>query len=203
MATVKRAPYHRVSSGGLAIRGEVNTAGAGDARPAVLILYGAERTESSSLRLLERVARAGLTAISVELVPDWALEALEEAADAVSEFAAVLLAGRHPGLAPPVALGIFGEKRHALLAIAVAAREPRVTRLVTWSPEVWESVEKTVGGALSAGVAARWLELRSGIETAPPRRSGQKVGGAAEVRRVPRESEMIDAAVAWFSAMLS
>lgn len=206
MATVKRVPYERASSGGVGIRGEVRTAGAGDGRPAVLLLVGedrgADRKEGASVRLLERLARAGLTAISAEIVPDWGVETLEGAADGVSRLVADLLAGRHSGLAAPRALGVFGAKRQALLAIAVAAREPRVVSLVTWDPEVLESMEESRLAGLSAGVRARWLEIRSGKKSGRPERE-KKEPGAAEVRRLASDAEMMDAAVAWFAAMLS
>ncbi len=204
MATVKRIPYQRASTGGVAIQGEVRTAGPGDGRPAVLILLGAERNEGAGVRLLERLARAGLTAISAEILPHWSVDTLEEAADAVSRFAGDLLAGRHSGLAAPRGLGIFGEKRQALLAIAVANREPRVASLVTWDPEAFESVQQGRMAALSAEVRARWLEMRSGKKSGQRERGGERrEPGAAEVRRLASDAEMMDAAVAWFAAMLS
>ncbi len=203
MATVKRVPYQHLRSANLAIRGEVNTADAGDGRPAVLILLGAERKEGISVPLLERLARAGLTAISAAIVPDWTAENLEEAADAVSEFAADLLAGRHPGLAPPRALGIFGERRQRLLAIAVAAREPRVAYLVTWDPEDPEPVEEERLAALSAKVQGRWLEMGWAKKSALRRRGRENGLGASKVLRLANEAQAMDAAVAWFVGMLS
>ncbi|GBD32095.1 hypothetical protein HRbin33_01057 [bacterium HR33] len=203
MATVKRTPYRLASRSGFAIRGEVNTAGAQDRRPAVLVFIGPEGRRDAAAKLVERLGRAGLTAISVEMVPDWSLDTLEPAAGAVGEFAGNLLEERHPGLAPPRALGLFGEGRHGLLAMAVAAREPRVSSLVTVDPESPDPVQKVRLAERLAGVGPRWLEVAR-VEKFPPRGSSRgEFGGPSEVRRVSSETEIIDAAVEWFLAMLS
>jgi hypothetical protein len=163
-----------------------------------LIVLESQRSDSASVRLAERLAKAGLTAISLEIAPPWTLEELPAAASAVSEFAADLLEGRHPGLAAPRALGIFAEGREALLAIAIAGCEPRVVSLVTREPEIPESIDESQLAALARSVTARWLELRAEQELPTPIR-----GKPTQVRRVSNEKEMMEAAVAWLAGMLS
>jgi hypothetical protein len=162
-----------------------------------VILLGSEGAKSTGLRLVERLAKAGLTAISVEIVPEWTAPALDAASGAVAEFAAELLEGRHPGLAAPHALGLLGGKKEALLAIAAAAKERRVASLVTWDVELPRSMDRGEAARLAEGVTARWLEVRSAKGSGSPISGGQR-----EVRRASGEKEVMDAAVGWLAAML-
>ncbi|UCG86718.1 MAG: alpha/beta fold hydrolase [Gemmatimonadota bacterium] len=150
MSTTKATPFQLTGADGEALRGEVRTAGCGVGRPVVVICHGFKGFKDWGFfpKLAERLARAGLTAVSFNFSssgvgPDGMsfterkrfghgtysgdLQDLATVADA-------LVAGNLvPDLPGTSTYGLFGHSRGGGIVILHAGRDPAVRALVTWA----------------------------------------------------------------------
>lgn len=157
MATPIRSPFELRGADGGPLRGDVRAAGSG-VRPAVLICHGFKGFKDWGFfpHLAERLARAGMTAVSCNFTgsgvgPDGETFSEPERfghatlgadlGDVATVVGALESGALAPGGAPPSALGFFGHSRGGGVAILHAAAHPSVRALVTWA---------------SIGTAHRW-----------------------------------------------
>ena len=148
MATIKKTPFELRGADGGPLRGDVRTAGAN--RPAVVICHGFKGFKDWGMfpHLAERLARAGLTAVSFNFSgsgvgadgesfsePDrFAHDTYNRQLDDLSEVLRVLSAARLvPGLGVPPRRGLLGHSRGGGVAILKTAEDPGIGALVTWS----------------------------------------------------------------------
>jgi dienelactone hydrolase len=148
MATPVRTPFVLSGADGGPLRGDVRSAGDA-ARPAVVICHGFKGFKDWGFfpPLAERLARAGLTAVSFNFTGSGVGadgETFDEperfghatfGAD-LTDLATVIEAlhsGGLPGAGPPTALGLLGHSRGGGVALLRAAGDRRVRALVTWS----------------------------------------------------------------------
>jgi dienelactone hydrolase len=126
---------------------DVRSGGRGSPRPAVIVLHGFKGFKDWGMfpPLAERLARAGFTAVTLNLSGS----GVDDAGDfslperfAHDTFTAELtdlgrvadaLALGALGVSPPSSLGLVGHSRGGGIAVLQAARDPRVRALVTWS----------------------------------------------------------------------
>jgi len=128
-------------------------------RPTVVVVHGFKGFKDWGMfpPLAERVARAGFTAVTVNLsgsgVDEHGAFAYPERfghntfsaeLDDLGRVLAALATG-HLGLAPTLEVGLLGHSRGGAIAIHAAAADPRVRALVTWAP--LGSVARWVGRA--------------------------------------------------------
>lgn len=126
---------------------DVRTSDRSAARPAVIIVHGFKGFKDWGMfpPLAERIARAGLSAVSLNLsgsgVDDRGEFAWPERfghntfsaeVEDIRRLIAALVEGRL-GMAPVGRLGVIGHSRGGAMAILTARRDPRVQALVTWS----------------------------------------------------------------------
>jgi len=126
---------------------DVRTSDRSAARPAVVIVHGFKGFKDWGMfpPLAERIARAGLSAVSFNLsgsgVDDRGEFAWPERfghntfsaeVEDIRRLIAALADGRL-GMAPVERLGLIGHSRGGAMAILTARRDPRVQALVTWS----------------------------------------------------------------------
>ena len=138
---------------------DVRTSDRRASRPAVVVVHGFKGFKDWGMfpPLAERVARAGFTAVTVNLsgsgVDEHGTFAYPERfghntfsaeLDDLDRVLAALATG-HLGLAPTLEVGLLGHSRGGALAIHAAAADPRVRALVTWAP--LGSVERWVNQA--------------------------------------------------------
>lgn len=128
-------------------------------RPAVVVVHGFKGFKDWGMfpPLAERVARAGFTAVTVNLsgsgvdahgafaYPErFGHNTFSAELDDLGRVLAALATG-HLGLAPTLEVGLLGHSRGGAIAIHAAAADPRVRALVTWAP--LGSVERWVNRA--------------------------------------------------------
>ena len=138
---------------------DVRTSDRRASRPAVVVVHGFKGFKDWGMfpPLAERVARAGFTAVTVNLsgsgVDEHGTFAYPERfghntfsaeLDDLDRVLAALATG-HLGLAPTLEVGLLGHSRGGAIAIHAAAADPRVRALVTWAP--LGSVERWVNQA--------------------------------------------------------
>jgi dienelactone hydrolase len=126
---------------------DVRSGGRSSPRPAVVVLHGFKGFKDWGMfpPLAERLARAGFTAVTLNLsgsgVDDAGEFSLPERF-AHNTFTAELtdlgravdaLAQGELGVTPPSSLGLVGHSRGGGVAVLHAARDPRIDALVTWS----------------------------------------------------------------------
>ncbi|MBI4502780.1 MAG: alpha/beta fold hydrolase [Gemmatimonadetes bacterium] len=148
MATIKRTPFELRGADGGPLRGDVRTAGS--SRPAVVICHGFKGFKDWGMfpPLAERLARAGLTAVSFNFSGSgvgadhesfsepqrFAHDTYTRQLDDLSEVLRALSAARLvPGLGVPPKRGLFGHSRGGGVAILKTAEDPSIGALVTWS----------------------------------------------------------------------
>jgi dienelactone hydrolase len=150
MSTVKTTRFELTGADGGPLRGEVRTVGSGEARPAVIICHGFKGFKDWGFfpKLAERLARAGLTAITFNfsgsgIGPDG--ESFSEpqrfshstfSNDLIDlETVAGALARNRlcDGLDETDRYGLFGHSRGGGTAVLYAAGNTNVPALVTWS----------------------------------------------------------------------
>lgn len=150
MATPVRKPFQLEGADGKPLRGDVRTAGGGGGRPAVVICHGFKGFKDWGFfpHLAERIARAGLTAVSFNFSasgvgPDgesfsepgrfraWTYTGdLQDLDTVVTGLAAGTLAD---DVAAPSGIGLVGHSRGGGVGIVFAAEDERVEALVTWN----------------------------------------------------------------------
>lgn len=126
---------------------DVRAAGRGSPRPAVVVVHGFKGFKDWGHwpSLAERLARAGLSAVTLNLsgsgVDDRGEFAFPERFGH-NTFSAELhdlrqvvdsLAAGELGVAPPASLGLLGHSRGGGVAVLYTAGDPRVAALVTWA----------------------------------------------------------------------
>ena len=150
MATVKKTAFELEGADGGPLRGDVRTAASGARRPAVVICHGFKGFKDWGMfpPLAERLARAGLTAISFNFSgsgvgPDG--DSFSEPTRfkhdtytrQLTDLATVIEATDHArlasGLSQPSRIGLFGHSRGGGVAILHAGYDPRIGALVTWA----------------------------------------------------------------------
>ena len=153
MSTVRKTSFELSGAGGGPLRGDVRTAGSGAGRPPVVLIHGSQGFKDWGFfpHLAERLARAGMTAISVNLStsgvgPDGEtyLEPEREGQgnrwNDLADVAAVCGALRdgmlREGLVPADRYGFFGHGRGGATAVLHAAGDVAVRALVTWAAAV-------------------------------------------------------------------
>lgn len=150
MATPTRRSFTLEGADGLPLRGDVYTAGAGAGRPAAVICHGFKGFKDWGFfpPLAERLARAGMTAVSFNFSGSGVGEARDRF-DEPERFAhwtysndlrdldVVLTALTAGALLPeqntPTAVGLVGHSRGGGVAILQTANDVRVRALVTWA----------------------------------------------------------------------
>ena len=150
MATVKKIPFELAGADGGPLRGDVRVASRGSGRPAVVICHGFKGFKDWGMfpPLAERLARAGITAISFNFsgsgvgpdgetfseperfARDTYLRELEDLHTVCRGAEAARLV---PGVTRPSRLGLFGHSRGGGVAVLRAADDPTLTALVTWA----------------------------------------------------------------------
>lgn len=126
---------------------DVRAGGRGSPRPAVLVLHGFKGFKDWGMFpvLADRLARAGLTAVSLNLTGSGVDDSGEfvfperfghntfsaELADLHTALDA--LAAGELGVAAPAGIGLLGHSRGGGVAVLEAARERRIRALVTWA----------------------------------------------------------------------
>jgi dienelactone hydrolase len=152
--------HHRVPGVLGDISVDVRAGGRDSPRPAVICVHGFKGFKDWGMwpPLCERVARAGLSAISLNLsgsgVDDNGIFAFPERfghntfsaeLEDVRRVVGALYAGEL-ATSPPSSLGLLGHSRGGGISILHAARDARVRALVTWAAistvERWQPVEK-------------------------------------------------------------
>jgi dienelactone hydrolase len=139
--------HHRLPGALGEILIDVRAGGRGTPRPAVIVVHGFKGFKDWGLwpSLAERIARAGLSAVTLNLsgsgVDDSGEFSLPERF-AHNTFTAELtdvgrvvdaLAEGRLGVSPPSSLGLVGHSRGGGIAVLHTARDPRIKALVTWS----------------------------------------------------------------------
>ena len=150
MSTMKLTRFELLSADGGPLRGEVRTAGDGAGRPAVVICHGFKGFKDWGFfpKLAERLARAGMTAVSFNfggsgVGPDGETFAEPERfghatysndlAD-LSTITAALQSGDLVRQLPATAnYGLFGHSRGGGIAVLHAATHPAVRAVVSWA----------------------------------------------------------------------
>jgi uncharacterized protein len=126
---------------------DVRSGGRGSPRPAVVVLHGFKGFKDWGMfpPLAERLARAGFTAVTLNLsgsgVDDAGEFSLPEQFARDTFTAGLTDLGRvvdalsegELGVRPPSSLGLVGHSRGGGVAVLEAARDPRIGALVTWS----------------------------------------------------------------------
>lgn len=126
---------------------DVRTGDRAHPRPAVLVLHGFKGFKDWGMfpPLAERLARAGLTAVSFNVSGSGVDDAGEFAfperfaratyTGDLGDIAAVVnaSAGGALGFAPPSSIGFLGHSRGGGLGVLAAAAAPRIAALVTWA----------------------------------------------------------------------
>jgi alpha-beta hydrolase superfamily lysophospholipase len=126
---------------------DVRAGGRGSPRPAVVVVHGFKGFKDWGMfpPLAERLARAGLTAVTFNLsgsgVDDAGEFTLPERfghdtySAELDDLGRVLgaLERGELGVAPPSSIGLLGHSRGAGIAVLQAARDSRIRALVTWS----------------------------------------------------------------------
>jgi len=150
MSTMKRMQFELSGSDGEPLRGEVRTAGGGAGRPAVVICHGFKGFKDWGFfpKLAERLARAGMTAVSFNfggsgVGPDG--ESFSEPdrfghctysndlADLSTVTNALMNGNLVDGLPATDYYGLFGHSRGGGIAVLHAAQQSAVRALVTWA----------------------------------------------------------------------
>jgi pimeloyl-ACP methyl ester carboxylesterase len=126
---------------------DVRAGGRGSPRPAVVVVHGFKGFKDWGLwpALAERLARAGLSAVTLNLSGS----GVDDSGEFVyperfghNTFSAELqdlrrvtdaLAGGELGVAPPSAVGLLGHSRGGGIAVLHAASDARITALATWA----------------------------------------------------------------------
>jgi dienelactone hydrolase len=139
---------------------DVRAGGRGSSRPAVVVVPGFKGFKDWGMfpPLAERLARAGLSAVSVNLsgsgVDDQGEFTLVERfghntySAELDDLLRVLdaLAGGRLGVAPPTSIGLVGHSRGGGIGVLAAAEDRRIAALVTWaaisSVERWSPAEQ-------------------------------------------------------------
>jgi pimeloyl-ACP methyl ester carboxylesterase len=126
---------------------DVRSGGRGSPRPAVIVLHGFKGFKDWGMfpPLAERLARAGFTAVTLNLsgsgvddagdfsLPErFAHDTFTAGLTDLGRVADALALGAL-GVSPPSSLGLVGHSRGGGIAVLYAARDPRVRALVTWS----------------------------------------------------------------------
>ena len=127
---------------------DVRTGDRKNPRPAVVIVHGFKGFKDWGMFpvLADQMARAGLTAVSVNLsgsgvddagdfsLPDnFTRNTYSAELEDITRTVAAVRAGVPLGIAPPAAIGLFGHSRGGGMAIVVAARDTALRALVTWA----------------------------------------------------------------------
>jgi uncharacterized protein len=139
---------------------DVRAGGRGSSRPAVVVVPGFKGFKDWGMfpPLAERLARAGLSAVSVNLsgsgVDDRGEFSLVERfghntysaeLDDLHQVVAAL-AGGQLGVAPPTSIGLVGHSRGGGIGVLAAGEDRRIAALVTWaaisSVERWSPAEQ-------------------------------------------------------------
>lgn len=140
---------------------DIRAGGRKSSRPAVLVVHGFKGFKDWGMfpHLAERLARAGFTAVSVNLSGSGVDDAGEfslpdrfghntftaELGDVGRVIDALMLG--QLAVAPPSTLGLLGHSRGGGVSVLQAARDSRVRALVTWSAiasvERWPAEERT------------------------------------------------------------
>lgn len=139
---------------------DVRSGGRSSPRPAVVVLHGFKGFKDWGMFpvFAERLARAGLTAVTLNLsgsgvddtgefsLPDrFARNTFSAELDDLDRVITTLAAG-DLGVPPPTGLGLVGHSRGGGVAVLQTARDPRVRTLVTWaaisSVERWSPSEQ-------------------------------------------------------------
>lgn len=150
MATVTRRSFELRGADGGPLRGDVRTAGSGRARPAVLICHGFKGFKDWGFfpPLAERIARAGMTAVSFnfsgsgvgsdgESFSEPERFGLATFSNDLVDLEAVWSAVRSGTLIeavdPPTRVGLLGHSRGGGVAVLFAADRADCRALVTWA----------------------------------------------------------------------
>ncbi|HEY0350544.1 MAG TPA: alpha/beta fold hydrolase [Gemmatimonadales bacterium] len=152
---------------------DVRAGGRTSARPAVVVLHGFKGFKDWGMfpPLTERLARAGFTAVSLNLsgsgvddageftLPDrFGHNTFSAELEDVRRVVDALMQGEL-GVPPPSALGLIGHSRGGGVAVLYTARDPRVGVLVTWS--AISRVERWPADQRSAWRAAGHTEIQN------------------------------------------
>jgi len=152
---------------------DVRAAGRGTPRPAVILVHGFKGFKDWGLwpSLAERIARAGLSAVTLNLsgsgVDDTG-EFVHSERFGHNTFSAELqdlrrvidaLAAGELGVAPPGAMGLLGHSRGGGIAVLQTAGDTRITCLVTWA--AISTVERWAGPQRAAWRAAGSNEVKN------------------------------------------
>src|ERR1041384_4679329 len=148
LATVKKTAFELRGADGGPLRGDVRTAASG--RPAVVICHGFKGFKDWGMfpHLAERLARAGLCAVSFNFSgsgvgadgesfsePErFAHDTYTRQLGDLSEVLRALAEARLvPGLRAPPRVGLLGHSRGGGIAILKTAEDPAISTLVTWA----------------------------------------------------------------------
>jgi len=127
---------------------DVRTGDRRNPRPAVVIVHGFKGFKDWGMFpvVADRLARAGLTAVSVNLsgsgvddagdfsLPDrFTRNTYSAELEDITRTVAAVRAGAPLGFVPPAAIGLLGHSRGGGMAIVAAARDPALRALVTWA----------------------------------------------------------------------
>jgi len=150
MATPQLTAFTLTGADGGPLRGDVRSAGAGAARPAVVIAHGFKGFKDWGFfpQLADRLARGGVAAVSFNFSgsgvgpegdrftePERFARATfgGDVRDLETVLAALRAGTLIPRLAPPSRIGLFGHSRGGGMCVLAAAAHPDLGALVTWS----------------------------------------------------------------------
>jgi uncharacterized protein len=159
---------------------DVRAGGRGSSRPAVVVVPGFKGFKDWGMfpPFAERLARAGLSAVSVNLsgsgVDDRGEFSLVERfghntysaeLDDLLQVVAALAAGQL-GVTPPTSIGVLGHSRGGGIGVLAAAEDRRIAALVTWA--AISSVERW-------SPAEQWAWREAGTKEIVNTRTGQRL----------------------------
>jgi pimeloyl-ACP methyl ester carboxylesterase len=181
MATPTKRPLRIPRPGGGQVEGDVRSGG--DGRPAVVLC-------GPFPHLADRLARAGLTAVSFTPKPG----------QAGDDDLAIVLDALHEGAAgaAPSSVAVFGHDQGAAAALRRAVADPEIRALVTWAARADDS-------ETAARVEVPWLIVHGTDDAAVPADAARELHhatrGRAELFLFPGDAldHAFQAAVSWFA----